>query len=236
MKKGIILLMVVLIAALSGCSFGDNNAPASNKKSNQNGQGSATVAAENNQEGFNEDEIIKNISVTSYTYSSNFDNNLLLVLKNNSKFNCKIEVNVDIYDAKEILLETKSQIISAFAAGTEVMLKFDSSEEFKKYDYQLSAYDLVSYTTITQDLKSTSKIADNKAIVSVTNNGKKTAMLTKAYVIFFKGKKVVSSNLAYVGDSKNEIKPGKTHKGKVSCYEKFDNIKVYLDSYAKTNK
>ena len=238
MKKGIILLMVVLIAALSGCSFGGNNAPASNNtKSDQNGQGSATVAAdENDQPGFNEDEIVKNIKVTSYTYSSYSYNYLLLVLKNNSKFNCKFEASVDLYDAKGNIVETKSQTVNAFAAGTEVMLKFDSKDKFKKYEYQFSASELTYYTAVTQDLKTTSNIATDKAIVSVTNNGKKAAMWTKANVIFFKGKKVVYSNLTYIGDSKNEIKPGKTQRGQVSCYEKFDNVKVYVDSYAKANE
>lgn len=235
MKKGIILLIAVLMVSLCSCSFLGGNTPSTTSK--ENGQGAATVAADDNdQPGFDEDEIVKNMKVTSYTYSSYSYNYLLLVVKNNSKFNCKFEANVDLYDSKGKIVETKSQTINAFAAGTEVLLKFDTKDKFKKFEYQFSASELTYYTAVTQDLKSTVDIATDKAIVSIKNNGKKNAEWTKANAIFFKGNKVVYSNITYIGDSKNVIKPGKTQRGQMSCYEKFDKVKVYIDSYAKANE
>lgn len=234
MKRSLVLLMALLIALLSGCSFGGNQTPTDGSNNAQNG---ATVAADNeNQSDFNEEEIVKNIKVTSYRYTSYSYNYLILVLKNNSKVDCKLEVSVDLYDDKGDIVGTEDSTIQAFAAGTETLVKFSTKDKFKKFEYQLSADKISSYyTAVCNDLKCKVNKATDKIIVSVTNKGQKTAKYTKANAIFFKGKKVVYCNLAYVGDSKNLIKPGKTEKAQITCYEKFDSYKVYLDSYADNN-
>ena len=234
MKKSLVLLMALLIAALSGCSFGANNTPT---QASDNSQNAATAAADNsNDSDFNEDEVIKNIKVTPYRYTSYSYNYLILVLKNNSKIDCKLEVSVDLYDDKGDIVGTQDSTIQAFAAGTETLVKFSTKDKFKRFEYQLSADKISSYyAPVTQNLKLKVNKATDKVIVSVTNKGDKAAKYTKANAIFFKGKKVVYCNLAYVGDSKNLIKPGKTEKAEISCYEKFDKYKVYLDSYADSN-
>ncbi len=235
MKKGIILLLavLVLVSAFASCA-GGNNTVSSAVDSNSNSSVSTVSNNDNNSNSdFDEDEIIKNIKVTSYRYTSYSYNYLILVLKNNSKYDCKLEAEVTLYNKKGKIVNTESTTITAFAAGAETVVKFSTKDDFEKFETQFSASELTYYTTVTKDLKFTVDTATDKAIVSITNNGKKTAIYTKAYGIFFKNGKVVYTNLTYIGDSKSEIKPGKTQRGQMSCYEKFDDVKVYVDGYAK---
>lgn len=232
MKKGIIVLLAVLIAAMAGCT-----AKVNVTSSNASGDSSSVVSNVDNggdtDTAFDEDEITKNIKVTSYQYTSYSYNYLILVLKNNSKTDCKLEAEVTLFDSKGKIVNTESSTITAFAAGTEAVVKFSTKDKFSKFETQFSASELTYYTAVTNDLKYTVDTATDKAIVSITNNGKKTAMYTKANAIFFNKGKVVYANLTYIGDSKSEIKPGKTQRGQMSCYEKFDDVKVYIDGYAK---
>ena len=196
----------------------------------------ATVADdENSQPGWNEDDIIKNIEVTPYNYNSYNYHYLIFVLNNKSKYNCQLDVSIDFYDQSGDIVGTETETIDAFAAGTQTAVTISCDEKFKKYEYEFTASELDYYTCVTQDLSCKVNTAKKKAIVSVTNNGKNTAEFVTATALFFKNNKLVESDYVYAVDKDSEIKPGKTCKDEISCYENFDSVQVYLDGRAKAD-
>ena len=89
-----------------------------------------------------------------------------------------------------------------------------------------------SVHSIDKDLKVEINTATNKAIVSVTNNSKKAAKYPEYYAFFYKDGKLVYDNWGFVDDADGEIKPGATQREEASCYEEFDDVKVYVHSDA----
>ncbi len=240
MKKLLVLLLVAAMAVsvLAGCTpkITINSSSDANSSSANSSVVETTVANnDSNQGGFDEDEVVKNIKYTSYSYVNYSYNYLALVVKNNSKFDCKLEAEVTFFNKKGKIVGTESATLSAFQAGSESALRVSTKDKYDKFEVQFSASELTYYTAINSDLKCQVDKATDKAIVSVTNNGKKTALYTKGYVFFFKDGKIVRADYTYVGDSKSEIKPGKTQRAQVSCYDKFDSVKAYVDTCAKTN-
>ncbi len=242
MKKLLVLLLVAAMAVsvLAGCTptVTINSSSAADNNSSENSSVVETTAAndDNNQGAFDEDEVVKNIKYDSYSYVNYSYNYLALVVKNNSDYDCKLEAEVTFFNKKGKIVGTESATISAFQAGAESALRVSTKDKYEKFEVQFSASELTYYTAINKDLKCQVDKATDKAIVSVTNNGKKTALYTKGYVFFYKGDKLVRADYTYVGDSKSEIKPGKTQRAEISCYDKFDTVKAYVDSCAKTNE
>lgn len=243
MKRILIMFMLfaILVMSFVGCSSqntgevaDDSSNSAKAKVSENSNVAVATIDDDQNeQNGWNEDEIIKNLKVTPYDYaSSNESHYLILVIENKSEYNCELEVSVDFYNRKGDIVGTEKETIDAFAAKTSTAVSLSCDEKFKKYEYTFTASELDYYTCVTQDLDCKVSTAKEKAIVSVTNNGNLKAEYVTARALFFKNEKLVSSNWTYIADKDSEIKPGKTIKEEIVCYDDFDSVQVYLDGQA----
>lgn len=246
MRKLFIITLIAAMLAFTGCAsqpvsenkgeatVADTTAAAT-VEDDDSDVAVATVAGDedDNEVEFDEKEVTSNLKVTPYNYSTEFGGHyLVLVIENKSQLDCELECSVDFYNKKDKIVGTESDSIDAFAAGTTACMTFNCDDKFKKYEYSFTAEELDYYDTVTKDLKCEVTTAKDKAIVSVKNNGKKIAQYVKANALFFKNDKLVYENDAYVDDKNSEIKPGKTEKEEISCYEKFDSVKVYLDARA----
>lgn len=253
MKKTLFVVMfsIIILSCFSGCRnlLGNRTSPVSNSDSANYGE--ATIAAttnpstdnlnsdssnsttsnsatKENKTSFDAAAVAKAIEVKGESYESTFSNYLILLLTNNSDFDCQIDVSIDLYNQNGEIVGTESETIEAFAKGTTVALTVMCDDKFAKYEYNIEASELKYYHCVDQNLACDVSTASKKAIISVTNNGNESAQFVQYTAIFYKDGTVVSHNWGYATDNDSEIKPGKTVKDEASCYEDFDSVKVYL--------
>lgn len=65
-------------------------------------------------------------------------------------------------------------------------------------------------------------------MVKCKNNGIDDVEFLKAYVLFFKGKKLVNSDSDYFTNDDSVIPAKETITKQIESYEKFDSVKIYL--------
>ncbi|MGI5935551.1 MAG: hypothetical protein ACOX7I_01925 [Oscillospiraceae bacterium] len=150
------------------------------------------------------------------------------MLKNNSEFDLTVSVNIDFFDENGSIIGTDSETQYAFEAGTETIFVFIPDEKFEKMEYELDVEKEEWFETVVSDLSYEVFEAENKVILAVTNNGEKAAEFVEGHVLFFNGEIPVGHDYHYFIDNDSELKPGKTIKQEMTCYEDFDNVKVYL--------
>lgn len=247
MKKPIIILLsIILLFIIGGCSIGVPQAQYDRVVSERNAlksqlealgvEPSITSSVIPSQENtsskkasikFDANMALSQISVEEFSYSTDFWNYGFLVIKNNSGFDINISVNVDFYNG-DALVATKSDEEEAFESGTEIILYFMPDENFTIMKYEISVSEEKWYDCVISDLKYDTTEAQDKIILSVTNNGQEPADFVEGSVLFFSGEKVVGFAQNYFTDDDSEIKPGKTIKQEMNCYESFDRIRVFL--------
>jgi len=180
---------------------------------------------------FDVNSVLSQISVEEYSYDTDFWHYAFLVLKNNSEFNLRITANVDFFDENGLIIGTDDTTIEAFEAGTETIMYFMPDEKFTKMEYEIDVKEEDWYECVVSDLSYEVSKAKDKIILSVTNNGEEAARFVKGYVLFLKDGVIVGFDQNYFTDDDSEIKPGKTIKEEMHCYEDFDSVKVYLAGY-----
>ena len=231
MKKTFICLLALML--LSGCSQGEKQ---QNGTNGATGGGSVSVKVENKEKeksAFNSEKVLENILTNAYTWNTDYDNCLALVIKNNSSTDCKLTVDVSFKDAEGNLLGAKDDTVQAFGVGGEICLVFDNEEPFANYEYNYSVQEIGDYyEAVNADLTCEASPAKNKVIVSATNNGSKIAEYVTGTALFMKGEQIIDSSYAYIGDDELEIKPGSKETDEIHCFEDFDSVKVYLSGYA----
>lgn len=246
MKKifAVLITLLMLTAALSGCA-GLQKDPAADtvsefvEKADSALKSNEATVANNVGEAYNSSfsksdfdakTVVDNIKVEGYTYSTDYSNVLTLVLKNNSDMHCQLNMSVDFYDKDNNIVDTQDDYIDVFSAGTENALCFMTDDKFTTYKYEIKVSETEDYYfSVNDKLSCKVNTATEKAIISATNNGDKSAQFVEYYALFFKNNKLVYTNWGYIGDDDSEIKPGRTEKETASCYEDFDSVKVYLD-------
>lgn len=165
---------------------------------------------------------------------SEYSNKLFFIMTNNSGADCNIkEIEVNFFDADGKIIDiSDGGYVDAFQNGTTVVESMYSDDPFASYEYTVETEELDYYIPVDKDLSVEVSMASNKAIISVTNNGTKIAKYPEYTAFFYKDGKLVYDNWGYVDDSDSEIKPGATERDTASCYEEFDDVKVFVHSYA----
>lgn len=177
---------------------------------------------------FDAEEVISQLEVTTYSYSSRYYEYAFLEITNNSEFDLDVSAEVKFYDASGNLVGAKSGSQEAFQQGTSILMYFMPDESFATMDYELSASEEEWYDCVVADLSYESTPAKDKEIVSVTNNGTKAAEFVQAYILFFNGDKIVGFDWTYFTDDDSELKPGKTITEEMDCYESYDSYKIFF--------
>ena len=165
---------------------------------------------------------------------SEYSNELFLFVTNNSGTDCNIkDIEINLFDADGKIIDVKnSYSIDAVQDGTTVVENFYCDDPFASYEYTLTTEELDYYVPVDKDLAVEVSSATNKAIISVTNNGKVAAKYPEYQAFFYLNGKLVDTDWGYVDDADSEIKPGATERETASCYEDFDDVKVFIHSYA----
>ncbi len=224
-KKKMVIPEITSSDAGSVTGSGTNDAASSVAASSPDSASSQAKSIDTN-------KVAKGIKVEGIPYHDEYSNKLFLLLTNESGADCNVSVNVDFFDKDGKIVGTTSGYVDAFQNGTTVVENFYCDDPFEKYEYSVAASDLSYYVPIDKDLKVEINKATNKAIVSVTNNSKKAAKYPEYYAFFYKDGKLVYDNWGFVDDADGEIKPGATQREEASCYEEFDDVKVFVHSYA----
>ena len=179
-----------------------------------------------------EGKTAEGIKVEGLSAFTEYSNQLFLILTNESGTDCNVTVNVDFFDKNGNIVGTTSGYVDAFVDGTSVAESFYCDDPFAKYEYNVASSDIDYYLPVDKDLKVEVNKATNKIIISITNNGKVAAKYPEYTALFFKDGKLVYDNWGFCDDADSEIKPGATERDECSCYEEFDDVKVYVHSYA----
>jgi len=177
---------------------------------------------------FDEDNITKDLEVTEYQWSNNRYSYVALVVKNHSEFDLAPSIKMVFYDGDNNMIGVSNQDDKAFESGYEMAFVFINEDEFTSYKYDISVQEETRYDCVLSDLSVETNITDEKAILSVTNDGDKVAKFVKYNILYFNGNEVVGRGRGYCVDDDNELKPGKTEYAEDNCYETFDSIKVYF--------
>ena len=153
-----------------------------------------------------------------------------LVVKNNSEKTLRIYSSAIAYDKKGEEVGVAEGGTYALPSGCETALyhEFQSTENAKKFTYDLEAVEESFYQPAIQNVKLSIKKLDKKVIVKCKNTGEDDIEYLRARVLFFKGKKLVEDTSEDFTNSKNIIVPGKEIAKQFVPIKEFDDVKVYL--------
>ena len=177
---------------------------------------------------FDAEAVLKQLEVTEYHYSSDYWNYAFLIIQNNSPYNLSISANANFYDEDGNLVGAKSSGQDAIESGYNTLVYFMPDEKYSKMEYELDVSEEEYYECVQSDLSYEASEAEDKIILSVTNNGEEPAEFVEAYALFFNGDTPVGFTSNYITDDDNELKPGKTINQEMDCYEDFDSYKVFF--------
>lgn len=252
MKKILAILMAALMATIiASCSGGVSQEEYDKVVSERDSlraqleqSGNTTVSTIKNNDdsskntsnvegAFNEDEVIKQLEVETYEYTDSIKTPwVVLTVHNSSRYNLDVSIELSQKDKDGNLIGVNSQSMSAVDAGCDIALSYMCDEPYDSLEYKIEVEEEQYYDCVLSSLSYEVNAAKNKAIVSVTNNGKIDAEFVKFTALFFKSGKIVKSDTGYAIDKNNQLKAGKTEKSEVSCYDDFDDVKVYLSGRA----
>lgn len=189
---------------------------------NSNNKDTITEAA------FDEEAVIKELDISSRSYTTSGYSKAVYLIKNNSPYNLEFNLQVFAYDDKGniIGIDEGSEYVIGSGNTIPVEITFDSQPH--SFDYKISVAPS-SHTSIYKDFEVESSFSGKNAIINITNSSTQTAKFTKAYVIFKKGDTVIYCGSAYIGDVNSVILPQKTEFKQIECRYDFDNIEVYYE-------
>ena len=220
MKKFICVLCFIL-ALINLCSCG--NLPSSSGRSTY-----PSSPTPSQRELFDGEKAVSQLDIQTYWVESNWNKYAIVTIKNNSEYNLRISVDVNFYDEDGNLIGVDHETQEAVESGYETAFSFIVDDEATDVDGEYSIIEETWYDCVLSDLSYESSEAKDKIILSVTNNGDKPADFVQANVIFFDGSSPVGFDWTYVVDDDSEIKPGRTVKKELRCYESFDSYLVFF--------
>lgn len=195
---------------------------------NTSSQKSASASESSSFSPNDENTLVSKLEVKEYSYSSEYWNYAFLAIKNNSDYNLAISTDVKFYDESGNLVGAKSADQEAVEKGYSTILYFMPDEKFEKMEYDITAKVEKRFNCVLSDLSYEDTVAQNKIILTVTNNGDEAARFAQASVLFFNGDKVVGFAQKFVTDDDSELKPGKSISKEMNCYEDFDTYQVFF--------
>lgn len=181
---------------------------------------------------FDADEIISQLEPTEYILHRKYSHKSYLVVKNPSSFVLKMEITATFYDTDGNIIGTTTEDQSACEPGYETAFEFYNEDDFASVDYSYWVEEDEYYKPVLSSLAMEVSTTDDKAIISVTNNGEVPAKFVHYIALFMKGEELVYADTGYCVDGNHEIQPGKMQRGEAKSREKFDSVLVYLSGLA----
>lgn len=167
-----------------------------------------------------------------YTYSDGFWYTYhFVVVKNISDKSVKISTSTLAYNKDGKLISQDKGKVNVVGPGCTTIYyeAFETTEEITKYDTEMEVSTKVYYSCGLKDLEYKQTNIEKGAIFQVTNNGKEPVDYLEGYALFFNKGKLVGWSSQYFTDEEHQIKSGKTIAEQFTCYEKFDDVKFYLE-------
>nr|DAL30241.1 MAG TPA_asm: hypothetical protein [Caudoviricetes sp.] len=179
----------------------------------------------------NEPEYLSQLEVKEYSYINSIGDALyFLIIKNNSNDTLKISSNSTVYNEEGTMIGATQGSVDAVEAGFEVCLTnyFSDVEGAKDFKYSLDVEKEDYYKPVLSNLDVEYQNTDKKVIVTCSNTGPEAVRFVEATALFFKDGELVGSDSTYFTDDNSELKPGANLIKELSCYESFDDVKVYF--------
>ena len=186
------------------------------------------VDSENGVITFDKDTIISNLDVTEYYQTNGGYYDYYIILGNTSEFDVDLNVSVKFYDEDGNLVGADDETEYAVGHGNSTIMEFDCDSDFSKAEYVIDVAPPDTYVCVDSDVEYEVLQSGDKLIVTVKNNSSKTITNVTAEAIFFSGGNVVGSTDTYFGDMDYELKSGGEETEELSCYEYFDDYKIFV--------
>lgn len=139
-----------------------------------------------------------------------------------------VRVLLNFKDREGNLLDYVEGDINVITKETTMCVILHTEEEYHSFECEL-LQDSTFYEPVIQNLEYKKTITEDKVIVQVTNTGKLEAEFVNVIALFKKDGVVIDYDTSYATDNDYEIKGGKTETTKLSSYEKFDDVEIYLE-------
>ena len=215
MKKIFYAVLVVMMVTMFGCSQNTSgNLEQSNDKTQIKLQTSKPLPKNTDNETETNSLNKNDIKVVDEYYMENSigDTEYYLVIKNESNQTVAVE----------------SSAIALNKAGEEIGAADGEIEDLPSKCESIISFYFSSTKPAIQNIHVTSKVMKDKVMVKCKNNGIDDVEFLKAYVLFFKGKKLVNSDSDYFTNDDSVIPAKETITKQIESYEKFDSVKIYL--------
>lgn len=166
-----------------------------------------------------------------YLYENTIGDTLYFVsIKNNSEQTIRVNGNATAYDDSKNAIGADSSELYALGAGEEQILYFyfSSVTGVKDVEYTLNYEKDNTFTSAIPHLEIKETVNKENVVVTVTNNGDKSASFVEAYALFFDGNgNLVNYSSTYIVDSDSEIKAGATISEQITSYNNFEEVKTF---------
>lgn len=216
---GIFLVVVVFINALG------NTDEKTNISTTNNSEITTNIVKEN--DDFSEYDF----DIAEYMYENTIGDTLYFVsIKNNSNANICVSGNATAYDDSNNAIGADSAEVYALGAGQEQLLYFyfDSVSNVNNVEYTLNYKKDNIFTSAIPYLNIEETVNEKNVVISITNNGEKSASFVEATALFFDNNgNLINYSSVYLVDNDGEIKPCATISEQITSYYDFDNVKVF---------
>ena len=192
--------------------------------------GKATVYTPG-QKKFDAETVKSQLTVTGYTYGSNYGDYGYCVLKirNGSSFTINVSSEMT-FSSNGKMVDTSSTSEYDIPAGHEFVLWGMSDASFDSVTYSLDVEETTYYKPVAQYLKITNKtISDDKVVFTVTNTGNEDVQFPEITALFFKNGQLIDTDFTYatIGDSVS-LKAGASVNKDLSSYgTDFDSVELF---------
>lgn len=193
------------------------------------------IISENNSNQEDNNEISNSdFQTKEYLYENTIGDTIYFVaITNNSNTDVSISGNATAKDSSGNLTGADDMDVSIIGTGETSIgyFYFDGVKGVDSVEYKLSYDSEPYYSPAVKNLSVEKTENEKNVILSVTNNGEKTANFVEAYALFMdENDNVLNYSSDYV-DGGDGIMPDDTIAVQLDSYEKYDHVDIYFSGY-----
>lgn len=175
-------------------------------------------------------------STKEYLYENTIGDTLyFIIVTNNSDTDASISANGTAKDSDGNSIGADDMDIDILGAGETSIgyFYFDGVTGIDKVEYKIKYDDSPYYSPVINNLSIDQTLNDKNVILSVTNNGDKSAEFVEVYALFMDSdNNVIHYDSTYITDDDSEIKSGDTISSQLDCYKGYDHVEIYYTGRA----
>ena len=199
------------------CGCGNNEASSSNEE----------------QKDTNQAEVVEEVSLDAQmsVEECSFENTIgdtlyFLIVTNNSSKTVKIDVNAIAKDVDGNTIGATNSDENAIGGGETVCLCnfFNALQNVESFEYTMMVEEDAYFESAGKDIEIQESKTDEKLILTYQNVGEEDVYEIEAYALFFANGELIG----YDSSSEYEVKAGATVSTELTCFEKYDDVKVYV--------